>query len=164
MPTINDPSVVAEVEAAFDAYEQALVTNDVPALQNFFWNSPDAVRFGVSEQLYGVEQINAFRQNRIVDYTHRRGLRRTVTTLGSDSASVMFEFVSRPSQIERQGRQSQVWQRLDGEWKIISAHVSLAPPPPDRVRIGPFSSNKWPPPKICRSTPHSNPKSSVISV
>jgi hypothetical protein len=49
MPTIDDPAIVAEVKSAFEAYEAALISNDVPALENFFWDSPEAVRFGESE-------------------------------------------------------------------------------------------------------------------
>ena len=127
MTKINDPTVVAEVTTAAEAYETALVTNDVTALQNFFWDSPEAVRFGVAEQLYGIEEINAFRRNRVINFSGRRGLRLTVTTFDDDTASVMYEYVSKISSIERQGRQSQVWRRIKGEWKIVSAHVSLAP-------------------------------------
>ena len=38
MPDIDIPGIVAEVRAAFDAYEHALVTNDVEALQQAFWD------------------------------------------------------------------------------------------------------------------------------
>lgn len=129
MLTINDPATVAAVTTAFEAYERALIANDVPALQAFFWDSPDAIRFGVNEQLYGAEEIAAFRRNRVINFSHRRGLRTTVTTLGTQLGSVMYEYVSKVSGIERQGRQSQTWARLDGEWKIIAAHVSLASQP-----------------------------------
>ena len=37
---LNIPEVVAEVSAAFNRYEAALTTNDVPALDSFFWNDP----------------------------------------------------------------------------------------------------------------------------
>ena len=35
---VNDPEAGAEVERAFAAYEQALVSNDVDALDGFFWS------------------------------------------------------------------------------------------------------------------------------
>jgi hypothetical protein len=38
----------------------------------------------------------------------------------------MYECVYKPAQIERCGRQSQVWRCLEGTWKIVSAYVSLA--------------------------------------
>ena len=42
---IDHPTTHAEVTAAFAAYETALMTNDVDALDAFFWNSPLALAF-----------------------------------------------------------------------------------------------------------------------
>ncbi len=61
---INDPATHAEVTAQFEAYEKALVTNDVAALDAFFWASPHAIRYGATENLYGAEEIAAFRAAR----------------------------------------------------------------------------------------------------
>ena len=61
---INIPSVVAEVTAAFNRYEKALNSNDVSTLDELFWNSPHTLRYGVGEQLYGYDQIAAFRSGR----------------------------------------------------------------------------------------------------
>ena len=41
---INDPAVLEEVEAAFAAYETALVTNDVETLDALFWSSEHTIR------------------------------------------------------------------------------------------------------------------------
>lgn len=131
MPVINDPAVVAEVTACCEAYEKALVANDVPALTRYFWDSPDAVRFGVGEQLYGAEAISAFRQQRVINFTDRRTLRLTVLTLGQDSAVAMLEFSVVVAGQLRRGRQTQTWARFeDGGWRIVSAHVSHAVAPP----------------------------------
>ena len=128
---VNLPDVLAEVEAVFAAYETALVTNDLAALDALFWHSPAAVRFGTGESLYGIEAIRAFRAAR-----DPRGLARTlrrtvVTTFGRDFATAMTEF-TRPGS-DRIGRQSQTWVRLpEAGWRIVAAHVSLIdPPPPD---------------------------------
>ena len=61
---INIPEVVAEVTAAFERYEKALIGNDVVALDELFWRSPHTLRYGVGEQLYGHDQIAAFRSGR----------------------------------------------------------------------------------------------------
>ena len=61
---INDPVALAQVTAAVDAYETALMTNDVEALDGAFWNAPHTVRLGVAENLYGFDQIAAFRVGR----------------------------------------------------------------------------------------------------
>ena len=41
---INIPEVVAEVTAAFERYEAALVANDVSVLDELFWDSPLTLR------------------------------------------------------------------------------------------------------------------------
>ena len=56
--------VAAEIRAAFDAYEAALVGNDVAALTGFFWEDPRAVRMMTEGGLYGFEAISAFRRGR----------------------------------------------------------------------------------------------------
>lgn len=57
---VNDPETVAELRALYPRYEEALVNNDVEGLTRMFWASPLAIRFGAGENLYGVEQIEAF--------------------------------------------------------------------------------------------------------
>ncbi len=127
MPVINHPAVVAEVTACCEAYEKALVANDVSALTRYFWDSPDAVRFGVGEQLYGAEAIAAFRQQRVINFTDRRILRFVVLALGQDAAAAMLEFATTIAGQTRLGRQTQLWSRFDdGVWRIVSAHVSHA--------------------------------------
>jgi hypothetical protein len=61
---INDPLVVAEVTAEFARYEAALVGNDVATLDTLFWASPHTLRYGVGENLYGIDAIRAFRAAR----------------------------------------------------------------------------------------------------
>ncbi|PTT71638.1 DUF3225 domain-containing protein, partial [Pseudomonas sp. HMWF010] len=46
---LNTPDVLAEVTAAVDAYEAALMTNDLAALDGAFWDAPHTVRLGVTE-------------------------------------------------------------------------------------------------------------------
>ena len=58
---IDLPEVVAEVKAAFDRYEQALVTNDVAVLDETFHEDSRTIRYGMAEILYGHAEIAAFR-------------------------------------------------------------------------------------------------------
>ena len=126
MPTINDPVVIAEVTACCEAYERALVANDVAALQGFFWDSPLAIRFGLSEQLYGADAISAFRQNRVINFRNRRVFRFELLALGADTAVAMLEYEIEVAAGIRQGRQTQMWARFpEIGWRITSAHVSL---------------------------------------
>src|SRR5579863_7455762 len=50
--TINDAEVIAEVQALYPEYEQALVTNDVEKLVAMFWDGEQVMRFGATENLY----------------------------------------------------------------------------------------------------------------
>ena len=61
---INIPDVLAEVTAAFQRYEAALVSNDVAVLDELFFKHPVTLRFGVTENLYGYDAIAAFRSGR----------------------------------------------------------------------------------------------------
>ena len=120
---INIPDVHAEVSAAFAAYEAALVGNDVATLDALFWTSPHVVRYGATENLYGHEEILAFRKAR-PSAGLARTLRRTViTTFGRDFATASTEFTREGT--DRIGRQSQSWARLPEGWRIVAAHVSL---------------------------------------
>ncbi len=121
---INDPATHAEVTAQFEAYEKALVTNDVAALDAFFWASPHAIRYGATENLYGAEEIAAFRAARPSAGLSRTLSRTVITTFGSDyaTASTLYD---RPSFPGRIGRQMQTWARLPEGWRIVAAHVSM---------------------------------------
>ena len=116
-------TVVREVREQFDAYEQALMSNDVDALNGFFWNDSRALRFGVGEQLYGHEAIAAFRAGRETTDLTRRLERTAITAFGPDVAVANTEYVRLSS--GRRGRQSQTWVRFAEGWRIVSAHVSL---------------------------------------
>jgi hypothetical protein len=120
---VNAEGVLAEVEAAFDRYERALMDNDVETLDALFWVSPHTVRYGVGENLYGADEIAAFRKARPGGSPQRVLLRRAITCYGEDFATANVEF-QRPGG-GRIGRQSQTWMRTDDGWKVISAHVSL---------------------------------------
>jgi hypothetical protein len=120
---INQPEIVHEVSAAFARYEDALVNNRVEVLDELFWTSPLTVRYGAAENLYGIDEIRAFRQAR-PSAGLARTLRRTViTTYGRDHATAMTEFFRDGT--TRTGRQSQTWVRLPEGWRVVAAHVSV---------------------------------------
>lgn len=118
---INIVDVLAEVQAVFNHYERALIENDLMALDQYFWHSPHVVRFGMSENLYGIEAVRAFRNARSKGAPGRRLFNTSITTFGLDFATTTTEFV-RDDQV--QGRQSQTWVRFPDGWRIVSAHVS----------------------------------------
>jgi hypothetical protein len=125
--TINDPATHAELSALYPVYEAALVSNDVATLTAMFWASSYAIRLGAGENLYGVDEIEAFRKSRPAVNLARRTVRLEIVTFGTDFGSITLEFErDTPNGITR-GRQSQVWVRLDEGWRIVSAHVSTLP-------------------------------------
>jgi len=121
---VNEPATLAEVEAAFARYETALVTNDVAALDNFFWRDPRVIRYGGGENLYGFKEIAAFRAGRSSAGLARDLQRTAITTFGRDmaTASTLFKRDSAP---EKVGRQMQTWVRMPEGWRIVAAHVSI---------------------------------------
>lgn len=120
---INLPDVLAEVQAVFDRYEDALVHNRVEVLDALFWDSPHTLRYGGTENLYGFEAIQAFRAGRPAQGQQRRLLKTVITTYGHDFATANVEFLREGG--SRTGRQSQTWLRLPAGWKVVAAHVSL---------------------------------------
>ncbi len=120
---INLPEVLADVTAAFERYEAALVNNDVKTLHESFLNSSHTIRYGVSENLYGYEAIAAFRDARS-PLNLDRILRNTViATYGEDFATANTEFQRKGSGLI--GRQSQTWVKTPDGWRVACAHVSL---------------------------------------
>jgi ketosteroid isomerase-like protein len=125
---IDDPATKAEVEAAFAAYEQALTTNDVAALDGFFHDAPTSVRYGGGENLYGYDEIKAFRAARPAVGLMRKLERTQITTYGRDLAIAATLF-RREAAAGKIGRQMQTWVRFPEGWRIVAAHVSVIDEP-----------------------------------
>ncbi|MCW5772581.1 MAG: oxalurate catabolism protein HpxZ [Rhodospirillaceae bacterium] len=121
---IDLPEIVAEVTAEFRRYEKALVTNDVDALDDFFWRDERALRFGLGESLFGHAAIAEFRAARPAVDLDRDLLNTVITTYGRDFATANTEYRRKAS--GRLGRQSQTWVRFPQGWRIVCAHVSFA--------------------------------------
>lgn len=120
---IDDPATLAEVTALVEAYETALMSNDVEALDGAFWVSPHTVRLGVAENLWSFDEIAAFRLARAGGSPPRTRLKTQITTFGTDFAVANVEF--RRDDTGKTGRQSQTWVRTEAGWKVVAAHVSL---------------------------------------
>jgi hypothetical protein len=120
---VNDPETVRELRELYPGYEKALVENDVETLTRMFWASPYSVRYGVGENLYGMDEIEAFRKARPSVGLARTVTRLEIATFGTDYGSVVLEF----ARGKVKGRQTQVWVRFAEGWRIVSAHVSLLP-------------------------------------
>jgi hypothetical protein len=126
---IDLPEVVAEVSEAFERYEKALVTNDVATLDAMFRKDRRTIRYGVAENLYGHEEVAAFRAARPAINLARTRSRTVITTYGRDFAVASTLF--RREGGNKLGRQMQTWVRFGEGWRVVAAHVSLIDPPAD---------------------------------
>ena len=125
---IDLPDVIAEVSAAFARYEKALITNDTAVLGELFRNDPRTIRYGMGENLYGYDEIQAFRGARSPVGLMRRTERTVITAYGRDTAvaSTLFYRDNAPGKV---GRQMQTWVRCPEGWRIVAASVSLIDDP-----------------------------------
>jgi hypothetical protein len=121
---IDLPEVVAEVKAAFDRYEKALVSNDVAALDALFHDDARTIRYGGAENLYGYEEIKSFRAARSPAGLARSLSKTVISTYGRDYAvaSTLFHRTASPGKV---GRQMQTWVRFPQGWRVVAAHVSV---------------------------------------
>jgi ketosteroid isomerase-like protein len=112
--------VIAEVGAAFEAYEKALIRNDVDAIIGFF--ADDAVRYGLDDMQIGLAEQRRWRLAQ-PPLPAGRWLKDTIIqAYGRDTAVVNTLFGYPGSAVL--GRQSQTWVRLPLGWRIVAAHVS----------------------------------------
>ena len=122
---INIAGVLAELTEVFRGYENALSSNKPERLNDFFWKSPIAVRYGVAENLYGHDEIVAYRLQRaqVGGAPDRKVIREVITSYGRDFGTTCIDYVRSGSGLA--GRQSQTWARMPEGWRIVAAHVSL---------------------------------------
>ena len=120
--------VIAEVKTEFERYEQALVSNDVVALNKLFHNDPRTIRYGGSENLYGYSEIAAFRAARSSLGLARALSRTIISSYGRDCAvaSTLYHRANAPGKV---GRQMQTWVRFTEGWRVVAAHVSMIDEP-----------------------------------
>lgn len=123
---LNDPAIVAEVREAFDRYERALLLNDNETLLGMFLNDPSTVRYGVAEVQHGYAEVAAFRRSQA---PFERVLSHLVITAYGDDCATASTLFHRPDLPGQVGRQTQVWIRAAGGWRVAAAHVSMMDDP-----------------------------------
>jgi len=124
-PQVNLPEVVAEITKIFHEYEHALMTNEVEKLNQYFWQDERVTRYGIGDRQWGIKELVAYRQSiPAPDFTRTlENLR--VITFDQSTAICQVEFVR--SDTTLRGFQTQTWLKIDGIWRIVSAHVSMIP-------------------------------------
>ncbi len=109
---------------AFWAYESALMSNDLEALDRLFAPGDGTMRGDAAGLLIGHDTIGAFRRGR-GGAPQRTVLDVQVRPIGADAALVVA--VTQPLTGGR-GQQTQLWRRLPGGWAVEAAHVSVPAP------------------------------------
>jgi amidase len=112
-----------EVLSAFWEYERALMANDLAALDRLFAAGESTLRGDAAGILVGHDAIREFRKGR-GGAPAREILHVEVRHISQDAALVIA--ITAPATGGR-GQQSQLWQRIDGAWRVTAAHVSLPP-------------------------------------
>jgi hypothetical protein len=126
---VDLPEVLAEVSAQFARYEAALVSNDVAVLDELFRSDSRTLRYGIAENLYGYDEIMAFRAARSPVGLMRKTDRTLITTYGRDTAVASTLFHRDAWGGAKVGRQMQTWVRFPEGWRIVAAHVSIIDEP-----------------------------------
>ena len=125
---VNHPETLREVTDAFNRYEIALIANDVETLDQLFLPSAETIRYGIAENLYGIEAIRAFRKGRSPQGLSRTLEQTVITSYGRDLAigATLFHRANAPGRV---GRQMQTWVRTPDGWRVAAAHVSIIDEP-----------------------------------
>lgn len=120
---LDHPGVIAEARAVFDRYEEALMNNRPEVLDSIFWGDARTVRFGITEILYGIDAIRAFRGS-VKAYAQRVQRKVHITSFGQDFACTHLEYERIGTGLI--GRETKIMARLpELGWRVVSAHVSL---------------------------------------
>jgi Protein of unknown function (DUF3225) len=120
---INLPDIISEVRVVFDRYECALQANDIPVMEELFWNDPATTRYGVGENLRGWQSISDFRRSGKLGEFRRTLFNTIITTYGRDFATANTEYQREGE--AKTGRETKTLMRTENGWRIVSAHASL---------------------------------------
>ncbi len=112
--------VPADLFDAFDRYERAILDNDLDTLDEMFAEGPGTMRGDAAGLLVGHDVISAFRGVR-GGVPPREIERIEYRPLAPDVALLVSVSRYRGGGT---GLQSQLWQRVDGAWRITAAHVT----------------------------------------
>ena len=123
---VDHPAVLDEVAALFHRYEEALMSNDLAALDAFFWPDERLTRYGIADRQRGISELRAFRAATPAPAFTRQLEHLRISAFGPDCAVAQVEFVR--SDTPLRGFQTQTWVRFETlGWRIVSAHVSMIP-------------------------------------
>lgn len=121
---------LVELRAALNAYDAALLRNDLAELDRWFLAGPRTLRADAAGVLVGHDQISAFRRD--APGVRGRHIKRIHLVPLSSDASIAVAETRRADGTP--GLQTQAWVKTPEGWRIAAAHVSVgaaAPVAPD---------------------------------
>jgi amidase len=124
----NAPVPAGLIDAFWD-YDAALLGNEVDTLDDAFLSSAFTLRGDGSIVIVGSDAISEFRASRTVIPT--RVVRRIHVRVEEDDLALIIAEVASASGTP--GQQTQLWRRLDGDWKVSAAHVTAPAASIDRA-------------------------------
>lgn len=122
---LDRPEVIAEITTIFHAYERALMSNDLDALNGHFWHDERMTRYGIADRQLGYAEQLAYRAATPAPQFTRVLENLRIHSFGTDQAVAQVEFVR--SDTPLRGFQTQTWVRMADGWRIVAAHVSMIP-------------------------------------
>ncbi|MGO2112585.1 MAG: AtzH-like domain-containing protein, partial [Pseudoclavibacter sp.] len=125
----SGPECPPDLLAAFEAYEGAVMANDLPALSAWFAPGSGTLRGDSNGLLVGHGAISDFRASR-GGVSSRTITRLECRPLGEDVAVIASVSMFHDG---GSGLQTQVWKRLPEGWRIAAAHVTPKPRAFDRT-------------------------------
>jgi hypothetical protein len=122
---VNLADVHAEITDVFWKYTNALKANDIDTVTKAFWNSEHTLRYGTGENLYGMEAIARFRKSQRGQPVELEITRLVITAFNQDFGTANCEM--NRIDLGVSCRMSHSWVRFVDGWRIVAAHVSVAP-------------------------------------
>ena len=105
------------------------MSNDVATLDALFHDDARTIRYGGAENLYGYDEIKAFRAARSPAGLARTLSKTVITHLWPRLRGRVDAVSPRRSTPGKVGRQMQTWVRFAEGWRIVAAHVSAIDEP-----------------------------------
>ncbi|GAA4711293.1 AtzH-like domain-containing protein [Phytohabitans rumicis] len=116
-------SIPAGLNDAFQAYERALMQNDLETMSRLFADEGTTLRGDGGGLLIGHEQIDAFRRGRS-GALPRELVDVQIQVIDDNTALIVAVTAARRG---GHGLQTQLWRRTTAGWQVTAAHVSAPP-------------------------------------
>ncbi len=124
----------ADLHKAIEAFDEAYSTNNVEAYFGFYADDATVFFYGTRQDMdaYHVEWVALMEAGGGVEKNDMSDV--IVQVMPSGDVAIVTSFIENRTRADDGSKSSErafetdVWQQIDGEWKIISLHYSVVPP------------------------------------